>query len=371
MTAAQQLKFCLLAEGMAVSPEAVKELDRHANGRALTPADYASTSGLILALEDHVWVNAPVAEHNPNFVTGDQFTLTVDAEGFRVEGQNLASRAQVWLPPSYHLRTEVVGRPIEHFVFTHGDRVRLSPIRGCSMKCRFCNIPYEDPYELKPLEAMVASLRYAFEDELQPAHHALISGGTPAERDHGELRRIYREVLTAFPDNDIDIMMVPVDGLLDVAELRDLGVNELSINLELAGPQVARDLMPQKHRFGWSTYLDFIEYAAGILGQGRIRSMLMVGLEPVEHTLEGVRRIIDHGGVPVLSPFRPDPSTPLAHLRPMGAAALQDAFLAAEEIALSAGVSLGPSCVPCSHNTLTLTSPGEQAPYLYPRPVLV
>ena len=143
-------------------------------------------------------------------MTGDEFTLTVDADGFRASGQDLESRAEVWLPPGYHRRTEVVGRPFEHFVFTHADRVRLSPIRGCSMKCRFCITPYEDPYELTPLEAMVASLRYAFDDEPQPAHHALISGGTPAERDHGRLQEIYREVLTAFPETDIDIMMVPV-----------------------------------------------------------------------------------------------------------------------------------------------------------------
>jgi hypothetical protein len=371
LTAAQRLKFVLLAEGLTISAYASEVLDGHAGGRALTPADYASTSGLILALEDDVWVNAPIRRYNPNFVEQPATALLHDGASFLVQGPELASRAAVWLPPRYHRREQVAGRPIEHFVFTHGDRVRLSPIRGCAMKCRFCNIPYEDPYETKPLTAMIASLRHAFADPLQPAHHALISGGTPVERDFVYLQQVYRDVLIAFPEHDIDIMMVPVDGLLDVEELRDLGVGELSINLELSDGERARELMPQKHRYGWDRYLRFIEYATSVLGPGRVRSMVMVGLEPLEQTVAGVERIIEHGGVPVLSPFRPDPATPLADLRPLDASELEETYLAAVEIASAAGVNLGPSCVVCTHNTLTFCQSDGTASYRYPPPVLV
>lgn len=371
LTAAQRLKFVLLAEGLTIDPHASEVLDEHAGGRALTPADYASTSGLILALEDDVWVNAPISRYNPNFVDQPETALVHDGTTFRVQGREFASKAEVWLPPRYHRQQQVEGRPIEHFVFTHGDRVRLSPIRGCAMKCRFCNIPYEDPYETKPPTAMVSSLRHAFDDPLQPAHHALISGGTPVERDFGYLQQVYRDVLLAFPDHDIDIMMVPVDGLLDVEELRDLGVGDLSINLELSDGKRARELMPQKHRYGWDRYLGFIEHATSVLGPGRVRSMVMVGLEPLEQTLAGVERIIEHGGVPVLSPFRPDPATPLADLRPLNASELEETYLAAAEIAAAADVDLGPSCVVCTHNTLTFVPSNGTASYRYPKPVLV
>jgi hypothetical protein len=78
----------------------------------------------------------------------------------------------------------------------------------------------------------------------------------------------------------------------------------------------------------------------------------MVGLEPIESTLEGVAAIARRGAVPVLSPFRPDPSTPLRNFPPPTADDLERVFLEATEIVHSLGARLGPHCSPCSHNTL-------------------
>ena len=374
LTDAQRLKFRLLERGLTISPEASLVLRDATDDRQLTPADYASTSGIILRLEDDVWVNAPIAEYNPNFVGDTPFTLkVVGEEGLLVDGGDLSSVAQFWLPPRYHGEADTAGTPFNRFVFTHADRVRLAPVQGCAMACKFCNVPYQDRYDTKPIESMLAAVRVALDDPIQPARHMLISGGTPRMEDVPYLREVYRRVLVAFPDIDIDIMMAPVEGLLDVQELADLGIHELSINLEIFSPRTARSLMPQKFRQGIDTYLGFIEQAATVLGPGRVRSMLMVGLEPSEDTLEGVRAIIDNGGVPVLSPFRPDPSTPLHDRKPALFGELEAVFLRAERIADQAGTILGPTCLPCTHNTLTLKSTDsyQAAVYLHPLPAMV
>ncbi len=147
-------------------------------------------------------------------------------------------------------------------------------------------------------------------------------------------------------------MMVPLPGVLDLPELVAHGVAELSINLEVYSRERAREVARHKFNQGLPFYLDFIEEAAGILGPGRVRSMLLVGLEPPEDTLAGVAAIAERGGVPVLSPFRPDPVTPLRATPPPSASVLREVFLAAREIAHAHGIPLGPSCPPCSHNTL-------------------
>jgi hypothetical protein len=372
LTSAQRLKFRLLAEGVVLSPEARSRLDALRGQRKLTPADYASTSGLILRLADDVWVNAPFADHNDNFVSTPGNILDVRGDQFVVAAADLESPASVWLPPLYHDGLLSTGRPINHFVFTHADRARLSPIRGCAMRCRFCNVPYEDPYGTKPIDSMLEALRIAVADPLQPAHHILISGGTPVPRDVPWLREVYARVLSAFPQTPVDIMMVPVPGLFDLPLLNDLGVHELSINVELYDRGAAASLMPQKHRQGLALYLEFIREAVTVLGPGRIRSMLMVGLEPASETLAGVKAILDVGGVPVLSPFRPDPVTPLRDLKPWTAQAFEDVFFAAAELAAAHGGMLGPSCPPCTHNTLALVGPDRvSSPYLYQLPALV
>lgn len=368
LTAAQRLKFRLFASGLSVSPEAARTLRAILGDQAWSSADFASTSGLILRLDDDVWVNAPIATFNPNFVMASPYVLEHDGGAFVVCGEGLASRAEYWRQPSFHGAAGRHGRPLNDFVVTHGDRARLSPIQGCGMVCTFCDVPYGDRYHTKPIDAMLEAVRRALNDPLQPARHLLISGGTPRTRDIEWLKEVYRAVLTTFPSIDIDVMMVPIPNLLDVDELHRLGVHQLSINIELFSDEIARRVMPQKHRQGRHTYLAFIETAVSILGPGRVRSMLMVGLESQDQTLAGVRAILERGGTPVLSPFRPDPATPLASSPPPDAESLEDTFLRARDLTCEYGVELGPDCVPCTHNTLSLparTAYSSFAPVLF------
>jgi hypothetical protein len=353
---AQELKLEVLATGMAVTELARAHLSAATGARPLTPADYASTSGLILHLDGQEWVNAPIGAHNPNFVHDPAINLDLVDDQLILVGPSGRSLADVWVPPAYHGSIAPSGRPWNDFVFTHGDRARLAPIGGCAMACKFCNLPYEDPYLTKPIEHLLAAVQTALDDPVQPARHLLISGGTPRAEDVPYLQDVYRAVLQAFPELPVDIMMAPVDDLLRFDELRDLGIHELSINLEVFDLETSRLLMPHKFRQGRDRYLCAIGEASAALGPGRVRSMLMVGLEDEASTLDGVEAILDHGGVPVLSPFRPDPATPLSDRTPPSADVLRRVHDAALAIAARHGATLGPDCGPCTHNTIAFAS---------------
>lgn len=356
---AELLKLGLLAEGIRLSERALQYIAEANGERSLTPADYASTSGVILSLDQDVWVNAPIVGHNPNFVSDPGFELVHDGEGLVVVGRGLTASARYWLQPAYHGGSNEQGEAYNSYIFTHADRVRVSPIEGCAFTCTFCDLPYEYRYRTKDLERMVDAVRVAMADPVQPAHHILISGGTPRPEDYGYVRDVYEAVLTSFPDTPVDIMMVPLAEVLDLARLRDLGLAEVSINLEVWGDKAARRLMPRKHKQGREYYLDYLSSAAENLGGDRVRSMLMLGLEPAEDTLAGVEAIASRGCVPVLSPFRPDPSTPLRDWPVPDATFLEEVYDLAKEITVSYGVALGPSCIPCSHNTLSFATSGR------------
>ena len=100
--------------------------------------------------------------------------------------------------------------------------------------------------------------------------------------------------------------------------------------------------------------------------------MLMVGLESMDSTLAGVRALLERGCVPVLSPFVPDTVTPMADSRPPTAEYTLEVFFRATELAEEYGAYLGPDCVPCMHNTMTLPGYGAHAASTYPHnhPVL-
>lgn len=371
LTQAQRLKFGLLGNGLHVTVRARDMLaDLTGDGR-LSSADYASTSGIILQLDDDTWVNAPIIDFNPNFVTDSQYRLDY-VDGFVVHGETLESSASIWRRPRFHGTHGPYGE-LNNLVVTHTDRARLSPLRSCAMKCSFCNIPFDDPlefYRFKPLDAAIHAVQTAVDDPIQPARHLLISGGTPKPKDAERLGQLYTAVIKAFPDLPVDIMNVPIPKLFDWQTLgQEKNFSEVSINLEIFSRDIARAIAPHKYHRGRSFYLDEIEKAATALGSDRVRSMLIVGIEPLSSTLEGVTAIIERGGVPVLSPFRPDPSTPLSDARPPTAGELLHAFLRAEELADRLGSRLGPDCTPCTHNTLTLAARGGRVaayPHGYP-----
>ncbi len=359
LTAAEELKFDLLAEGVSVSEQARERLRAATSQRALTPADYASTSGLILVLGEDVWVNAPVVEHNANFVLFPRHTLDVGSDGsLMVTRDDLEVRARFWVPPLLHDVQNPWGEAYTSYCFSHTDRVRVSPIEGCAYRCQFCDLPYEFAYRRKRIMRLVEAVQTALADPVQPASHVLISGGTPLPKDHSYLLEAFHEILDAFPGIPVDIMMAAVPEVLPLAELDRAGVHELSINLELYGPEAARRYMRRKHEEGREHYLSFIGDAVQLLGRGRVRSMLLAGLEPMDMTLAGVTALAERGCTPVLSPFRPDTATPLRAMAPPTAAALKETYLRARDITQRYGVPLGPSCIPCSHNTMTLAASG-------------
>lgn len=374
LTAAQRLKFHLLAEGAQVTDSAAAVLDEVVEGGPWSPADYASTKGLILRLDDDVWVNMPVVRYNPAGAGASSIVFDHGEGGFFVEGLGLTSAAEFWRPPASLKGTASNGRPLRNYVIAHGDRVRLSPTIGCAMVCDFCNIPFDDTYAgLKPADVMIDALRTAIEDPVQPGHHILISGGTPGPPHVAGLRAVYEQVLEAFPHLSVDIMMVPVPGLFDLPYLDSVGLGEISVNLEIFDERIASEIMRHKHRQGRQYYLDFLEDAADVLGPGRARSMLMVGLEPPESTLQGVRALLERGCVPVLSPFVPDAVTPLAQHRTPSAMQCIEVYERAAALADELGGSLGPTCPPCTHNTLGFgrRDAAGAARYEHPLPALV
>jgi organic radical activating enzyme len=373
LSAAQRAKFELLAHGLGITREAEAYINQRHGSRPLTLADYASTSGVTLTMEDDVWVNAPIAQFNANMVFAPRYELA--SAGDHLSLRHIESRKELpvrFVPvPAYHDQVNAHQVRFTDYVNTHADRARISPVQGCAMRCKFCDIPYKEKYETQSIVRLIEAAARAFDDPIQPASHLLISGGTPAKRDYDYLRRLYRSVISAFEGIDIDVMMVPSPDILSLDELVAAGVNELSLNVEIWDEERAAFIIPEKARQSRRSQLDFIAEAVDRLGRGRVRSILMVGLEEAESTLEAVDALARVGCVPVLSPFRPDPATELANAPPPTVEMMIRTFSEAGNIAARYGLKLGPHCVPCSHNTLTLSDGSRDYRYHARRPYTI
>ena len=356
----QDLKLNVLANGIRIDPEA-EEAWRDEFQGPISLNEYASTSGICLKIEDGadgVWLNAPYTQ---------EFTKQANAQlryngGFVVARAGVEYDASVIPVPAFHSKTYTyngIEYPYTNLGVTHTDRVRISPIEGCGMVCKFCNIPYELRYRKKPEDELLRVIEIAKDDEQAPARHVLISGGTPKKIDEDWEDEIYESVIANSP-LPVDIMMTPREDPSYLRRLGQAGVNALSINIEVFDPERARKLVPTKNkRFGPQGYLDYIERAVDELGVGRVQSLILFGqaIEPMESTLRGVQALVDRGCIPVLSPFRPDPRTPMENDPPSTEEEMRTVYERTLEICedTGTGVKPGPRCVPCHHNTVTFS----------------
>jgi uncharacterized radical SAM superfamily protein len=350
LSSLQGLKISCLSRGVFITSEA-RNLISQGGEIPLSIHEYATTGGVTLEIDGGVFVNAPFDEDycDPEAILG----VDDSKDHFEIKFQGHYFAARVLPLPGYLNKIDSQGNLAIDTTMSHADRVRLSPIEGCAYSCKFCDFVGKK-YIRKPVDQILEGFDIACKDTILLVKHALISGGTPSPLHYDYLDDVFEQVIKhrSIP---VDVMLAPRRNGNDIIDrLAEWGVNGYSINIEVFDDEIAHKITPQKYALGHSAYADAIERAVGHLGKtGKVRSLILVGLEPEESTLEGVRFLAELGCDPVLSPFRPAVGTPLANLMPPSLDMLTSVFLKSRDIVEKYGVKLGPRCIPCQHNTLT------------------
>ena len=355
----EQVKVVALATGLRVAPDVLR---RHDGPGALTVHEYATTGGLTLRLPQEVLVNAPFDEP---FCEASPLELRLGGDGLELTLGDIVVPVLQLLPlPGYLGQVGSDGVPVAETTMSHADRIRLSPIDGCSYDCRFCNLPGK--YRFHHIPRVLGGLDVALEDESLPARHLLISGGSPSRAPVQQqafremclaVLRHARRVTAGRPGGfSVDIMMsAHADGPAFVREMVAEGCDGFSLNIEAYSEEGAKRNLPLKHKLARPHLEAMILSAVEELGHGsgKVRSLIIPGLERPEQTLEGVEWLASLGCHPVLSPFRPARDTRLHRAPVVPVQTLVEVLAESRKIVARHGLSLGPRCVPCQHNTLS------------------
>ncbi len=215
--------------------------------------------------------------------------------------------------------------------------------------------PCRAPLRTPQVDDLLAALEIARTDPALTVRHALISGGSPG-RAHVDWYNDLCSQIIRSTELPVDVMFSPQHlGPATVDALVDAGVHGLSINMELYDSSSSELHIRTKHRFARPHFEATVKRAVELLGRGgRVRSLLIPGLEPEDQTLAGVEYLASLGVDPVLSPFRPAEDIRLRDQPAASAASLRRLVDNAREIVQRHGVALGPSCEACQHNTACL-----------------
>ena len=342
------LKCYLFESGISISAEVLNIIKIKNNNQEIYTNDYITTSGLTLVINNILWVNVQVNRHSKTLLlySDNQFTLFFENNLYLVD---------VVPTPKYINQLNSNNERYGNYAVTHCDRVRISPISGCSLNCFFCNIPYNsNKYVMRDINDLYEAIDLSLVDPILPAKHILISGGTPFESDMKYLKFIYKEITQKYSKYDVDGMFTPHVNSLDPCFLKNIGINQISANIEIYDEEISAKIMPKKSKLFIKSRWDYLKYAVDVLGSGKVRSILIVGLEPLSSTLRGAEKLISLGVIPVLSPYIPNnnfQSNILPSKQP-SAEIMIKAFKKVSNMMINTTLSLGPKCIPCSHNTI-------------------
>jgi len=348
-----------MSGGIKIS-ESAKNILTKSGSVPLSLFEYPTTAGISLVLSGDIYVNAHFSEKFGN----SKLTLDYSAGKYFIKDGRASCVAEVIPLPSYFDKKNKDGFYYKEIVISHADRMRINPIVGCSFRCKYCDM-HRLEYKKFPLERILEAIDVALEDKNIKPKHLLISGGSPIAADREYLDKVYEEVTIYLKKKNIpvDIMLAPRKERGFLKELKDYGVNALAINLEIYNEKIAKELNPQKAATSRDFYFDFIKRAVEVFGCGKVRSLLIVGLEPLEETLQGVEALAKIGCDPVLSPFIPGKRTQLSNFSPPTIEDLEKAYLASKAIVDRYGAKIGPRCIPCQHNTLAF--PDDSGDYFF------
>jgi len=333
------VKVALLRDGMQLTPRARHEIAARNRG-AVGQSDYPTTTGITMRLPGDTYVTAPVRE-------AARWTLDLADDTLELSNGETAIPAEALPLPTFYVPK---GSSLDG-VMTHADRIRLSPVDGCAYGCAFCD-SHISSYRKRPTESLLQAFRAAQADDGLRPRHVLISGGTPRPTDRDYLNNVFKTVLSESP-LPVDIMLAPAGDLDTLRRLHEWGASGIAINIELFNPLYAERYCPEKAALGLAAYEAWIRLAVDLFGPGRVRSLLLLGLEPLDSTLAGVEFIAALGADPVLSPLQPIVGMP-EHSEVPPCESLSETFNTASRITAAAGVKLGPRCIPCQHNALVI-----------------
>ena len=214
------------------------------------------------------------------------------------------------------------------------ERFRVSPGgKNCAAGCSFCSFSNEvsqyknGTYTKEKMDNYLAPLIRKMVHE-NGIRKMFITGGNPSLDDMEKWTEYVKECVKVFrkeaPDGLVDIMMTPrsatkyVDNSEEYSKYleylyKDIGIDTISANMEIFSQEYLDKYCPpngyiegtSKSEIGSERYKSFLKAAVSVFGPFKVRSALIVGLEPIENTKEAIRSLINMGCYVTLSPFKP------------------------------------------------------------------
>jgi hypothetical protein len=309
-----ELEIDLFCRGLRVPGDVILD-----GARPISRTRAGLGSGLELVIptgslvKKELWVNAPVDEP---FAHASPYRLIgTPAAGFHVTDDRDRSVYPVRLPPvpSWYSRLTSSDQLMSRIGVLQGTYLGIYVNPVCSfwnakpaLNCRFCttgrNVGGAEA-ETKSIEDVVETCWAAKQESGITFVH--LNGGFQGSKGL-EFIKAYVKAIKQSVGLLVGVQLPPEHDFTRYDELIDLGVDHLSICVELLDPKWFAYICPGKARVhGQALYFAALRYCAALMPHGAVAGEVIAGIEPTDYTIEAIDRITDAGAFPTVCIFRP------------------------------------------------------------------
>lgn len=344
-----ELKIMLQSHGITVSQDVEFYMGKK-NG-----INYQEFDALDLVINEKYYMSVP---YQTNLSVISPFSLEMVEEQIWLChcGNKLMPATVRGIDPLSN-RTSKNGTLYSDFTYLGFDRLRIYHRLGCVYKqnglsCGFCDL-YNDT-RILPFETIKEAIdAYQYNEKIR---HYLIGGGSRLLMDDFTFICKIAKYLKSKNEKPIYLMSLPPIENSIMDKLKDAGITEVAFNIEIYDREIAKQYMPGKGYVPLDVYINALKYAVSIWGNyGNVRSIFIVGLEPKESLIKGIRKICQIGVSPILSLFKPIKGTSLSYLLPPTDEEILEIVNDVKKLCAEYNVPLGPTCHYCEDNTLKIS----------------
>lgn len=346
------LKISLLTQGVRLSQKAHNYISRN------NPMKNATFNAIDVSVFDGLKINCPI-----NIPFSDLSPYHIEYDSLNklqlYYKSSFISNIKVDTNENILERKTATGIPYSSIGFKTNDRVRIRHTSVCYFKeqnqsCSFCESKHTKEYNFT--DSDIYEVIDAYEKEVDFRHYLIGGASEKKEIEPIRIKNIIQYIRKR-SSKPIYLMSLPPKDISHIYDYYQLGLNEVAFNIEIYDRKIASKLMPGKGQIPLKQYMDALEESTKYFAKtGNVRSMLIVGLEPEESLLTGIKDLCSIGVSPMLSIFRPMPLTTMKHMVPPTIEATKRIYKKADNICRQYGLFLGPTCDQCQNNTLSLAS---------------
>lgn len=343
-----ELKISILNQGIRILPSAITAMQKlgYIREGVFQSVDLFFPNGLV--------INAPFktefSELSPYHIeySGSSYVLMYN--------DKLLTKISFDVVDNNSQKIATNGTIYHNVAFLATDRLRIHHQFRCIFKeqkkgCKFCNI------KLKEGDFSVFDIFEIIDFYLQNVkfNHFLIGGGSGSEIKESQNIIDIAKHIRKQSAKPIYAMCLPPKDVSVLYDYKNAGIDEIGFNIECFNRKIARNLMPGKGEIPISQYENAFRKAVSIWNsKGNVRSMMVLGLEPLDSFYNGVKWLCSLGVMPIISIFRPMCNMHMKNALPMCNEQIKIIYDNLLEITTKYNLKLGPSCIYCQNNTLSM-----------------